>query len=146
MGLMTKAPMPLVCHPHQKHSDTTETSLLDGLPRTEWVLRAGLGTSQVLEIITQQQPWVVGMGLAKIPNGSLGYGSLGWEAGQGHLEPPHTPHPQRLIEVRHPWAPYNFSKYARQAGPPAFKAQPSPLPNLLSKDYRCSPPCPAFDL
>lgn len=99
MGLMTKAPMPLVCHPHQKHSDTTETSLLDGLPRTEWVLRAGLGTSQVLEIITQQQPWVVGMGLAKIPNGSLGYGSLGWEAGQGHLEPPHTPHPQRLIEV-----------------------------------------------
>ena len=47
---------------------------------------------------------------------------------------------------RHPWAPYNFSKYARQAGPPAFKAQPSPLPNLLSKDYRCSPPCPAFDL
>ena len=83
MGLMTKAPMPRVCHPHQKHSDTTETSLLDGLPRTEWVLRAGLGTSQVLEIITQQPPWVVGMGLAKIPKGSLGYGSLGWEAGQG---------------------------------------------------------------
>lgn len=98
MGLVTKAPTPLVCHPHQKHSDTTETSLLDGLPTTERVLRAGFGTSQALEIITQQ-PWVIGMGLAKIPSGSLGYSSLDWEAGQGHLEPPHTPHPQRLLEV-----------------------------------------------
>lgn len=79
--------------------EVTETSLLDGLPRAERALKAGLGTSQALEITTQQ-PWVVGMGLAKIPSGSLGYGSLGWESGQGHLEPPHTPHPQRLLEVR----------------------------------------------
>lgn len=70
----------------------TETSLLGGLPRTVWALGAGLGTSQALEIITQQ-PWVVGIGLAKIPSGSLGHDSLGWEAGQGHLEPPHSPYP-----------------------------------------------------
>lgn len=100
MGLMTEAPVSLVCHPYRYRCmpAATETSLLDGLPRTERALGAGIGTSQALEIITQQ-PWVVGMGLARIPSGSLGYGIPGWEASQGHLKPPHTPHPQRLLEV-----------------------------------------------
>lgn len=78
--------------------EAAETSPVNGLPRTERALGVRLGTSQALEIITQQ-PWVVGTGLAKIPSGSLGYGSLGGEAGQGRLQPPHTLHPQRLLKV-----------------------------------------------
>lgn len=80
--------------------ETTETSLLDGLPRLEWAPRAGVGSSQALEReMMTQQPRVPRVGLAKIPIGSLGHGSLGWEVGQSHLEPPHTLHPQWLLRV-----------------------------------------------
>lgn len=80
--------------------EATETSFPDGLPRTEWAPRAEFGSSQALEreVITQQ-PWVARVGLAKIPSGSLGYGSLGWKAGQDYPEPPYTAHFQQLLRV-----------------------------------------------